>query len=84
MKFSYFSQDREEGYPGNLRVQVVYSLSSDNAIRIEYTAETDQATVVNLTNHAYWNLRGVESGEPVVDILDHEFCLLYTSDAADE
>ncbi|MCH2572572.1 MAG: galactose mutarotase [Planctomycetes bacterium] len=75
VKFSYFSQDREEGYPGNLRVQVVYSLSSDNAIRIEYTAETDQATVVNLTNHAYWNLRGVESGEPVVDILDHELTL---------
>ena len=75
VKFSYFSRDKEEGYPGNLRVQVVYYLSSDNAIRIEYTAETDQATVINLTNHAYWNLRGIESGKPVVDILDHELTL---------
>lgn len=54
----YFSKDGEEGYPGNLNVKVTYTLSHDNAVNIHYTASCDQPTVVNLTNHAYFNLSG--------------------------
>jgi aldose 1-epimerase len=56
IKFSYTSKDGEEGFPGNLKVEVIYSLSSDNGLKIEYAATTDKPTPVNLTNHCYFNL----------------------------
>lgn len=54
----YFSPDGEEGYPGNLRVRVKYKLTENNVVEVEYSAETDSETVVNLTNHTYFNLNG--------------------------
>lgn len=59
---SYFSPDGEEGYPGNLRITVAYSLTDDNGLKIEYDASCDQDTVVNFTNHAYFNLNGQGNG----------------------
>ena len=58
VKLTYLSKDGEEGFPGNLKTSVTYSLTDNNELRIDYEAETDKPTIANLTNHAYWNLAG--------------------------
>lgn len=67
LELSYLSKDGEAGFPGNLKVKVTYTLTDDNALDIAYEAETDKPTVVNLTNHSYFNLSGV----PGSNILDN-------------
>ena len=67
----YFSEDGEAGYPGNLKVVARYEWSEDNALKLYLTARTDKTTVINLTNHAYFNLNGEGNG----DILGHELQL---------
>jgi aldose 1-epimerase len=67
VELTYLSKDGEEGFPGNLTTKVTMTLTDDNAIDIQYEASTDKETVVNLTNHSYFNL----SGNPENTILDH-------------
>ena len=67
LQLTYLSKDMEEGFPGNLNVKVTYSLTGDNGFKAEYEATTDKETVVNLTNHAFFNLNGEGSGT----ILNH-------------
>ncbi|HEY2963362.1 MAG TPA: aldose epimerase family protein [Pyrinomonadaceae bacterium] len=69
LTLEYVSRDGEEGYPGNLRAEVSYKLSRDNELEINYEATTDRETIVNLTNHSYFNLAGHG------DILGHELTL---------
>jgi len=68
IRFRLTSPDGDEGFPGKLNCEVSYRLSENDELRIEYKATTDKATVINLTNHTYWNLGGAGSGK----ILDHQ------------
>lgn len=68
VELTYLSPDGEAGFPGNLKVKVIYRLTDDNAIDIQYEATTDKPTIVNLTNHSYFNLSGV----PGSTITDHK------------
>lgn len=63
LQLSYLSKDGEEGYPGNLSVQVTFTLTAQHELKIEYSATTDKDTVLNLTNHSYFNLAGAGNGD---------------------
>ena len=69
--FSYLSKDGEEGFPGNLKVKVTYTLTDSNELVIDYEATTDKSTPINVSQHSYFNLKGEGNGE----ILDHEILI---------
>ncbi len=71
VRFSYTFADGEEGYPGNCRLQVTYTLTDDGALRVATTAATDKPTIANFTNHTFWNLAGAGNG----DVLDHRLTI---------
>lgn len=80
LKLSYLSKDGEENYPGNLEVVVEYRLSNENELIIKYFAKSDKDTIVNLTNHSYFNLSGHASG----DILNHKVKIYATNITASD
>ena len=71
VKFSYLSPDMEQGFPGNVKIEVIYTWTSNNEVVMDYTWSTDRKTVVNVTNHSYFNLHGAGNG----DVLDHVLTL---------
>ncbi|MBD3672518.1 MAG: galactose mutarotase [Planctomycetaceae bacterium] len=71
LRLSYLAKDGEEGYPGNVKVTVTYTLQDDNSLVVDYFATTDKATPLNVTQHTYFNLKGEGEGT----ILDHELML---------
>ncbi len=71
VKFTYLSPDMEEGFPGNMNVEATYTWTDNNEIVIDYKCTTDKKTVLNITNHAYFNLHGAGNG----DILDHQLVI---------
>jgi aldose 1-epimerase len=71
LTLSYLAKDKEEGYPGNLKLKVTYTVKDDNSLVVDYCATTDKATPVNVTQHTYFNLKGEGKGT----ILDHELML---------
>ncbi len=71
VEFTYFPQDGEEGYPGNLQVKVTYTLTDDDELKWEVEATTDAPTIVNVVLHTYWNL----SGDPTASINDHQLTI---------
>jgi len=71
VKFTYVSPDMEQGFPGTMTSEVVYTWTDDNEIKMDYACTTDKKSVVNVTNHAYFNLKGAGNGE----ILDHELVI---------
>ena len=75
VELSYLSKDGEENYPGNLNIKVIFRLSDNNELSIEYIGKTDETTIVNLTNHSYFNLAGHNNG----DILKHRVKILSNS-----
>lgn len=70
LKLTYLSKDGEEGFPGNLNITVIYTLTNDNSLKIDYAATTDKSTIINLTNHSYFNLSASKK-----DVLDQEVTL---------
>lgn len=71
LELTYYFKDGEEGYPGNCHLKTVYTLTNENELKIQYDAVTDSPTIVNFTNHTFWNLAGEGNGT----IMDHELTI---------